>query len=78
MSTQPIRFDTVYNLAINERQRSLIHDLLAEFKDRIKAGQEVAFNWSEVEELLALEDMLNPRGNTGPLEPAPAVNGLIL
>jgi hypothetical protein len=67
----------LYNIRINERQRELIHDLLAEFEDKIDDGQDVPFTGSEIKELLVLKEMLNPQGSIRPLVPIPGINVLV-
>lgn len=68
----------MYTIIISERQRLLLHTLLAEFAALVGDGQDTPFDVDETADLLNMEDMLNPDGSTGPLEPSPAVNSFVL
>ena len=68
-------FETIYNLVINERQRAVIQAALA---THISEGFDDEHDGQFGENTAkSLHDMLNPEGSTGPLVPAPGVNGLV-
>jgi hypothetical protein len=69
-------FRTTYNLVINERQRQVIMQALAyHISEGFDEEGDGEFGENTAK---SLHDMLNPEGTTGPLAPAPAVNGLVL
>lgn len=62
-----------YTVVINERQRKLIHRAL-----RLLLRDTEDAPSCEIELTESLEDMLNPKGSTGPLAASPGINSFVL
>jgi hypothetical protein len=62
-----------FTVVINERQRKLIHRAL-----RLLLQDTDDAPSCEIELAESLEDMLNPKGSTGPLVASPAINSFVL
>ena len=67
-----------YNIVINEHQRRILHAALSALIEKCEDCTDDQVLPGDDEVMLSLQDMLDPNGSTGPLEPHPAVNAFVL
>jgi hypothetical protein len=62
----------IYTILISDRQQKILHMAIQEY---ISARID---HVHELEDESALEDLLNPKGSTGPLVSQPGINSFVL